>query len=129
MVVGLLGLGEDKGWTLGLLCLCPLCLPFICMIALCWASSGLLAISDRLCSSPSVVFANKFCWRPSVSCYSLGGLCTPYFISISSFRLGSVLCSADPDSKWLTRCMLNIRGVGIVHKCIQNMYNNNIFFK
>lgn len=30
-------------------------------VASSWASSGLLAICDRLCSSPRVVFANKFC--------------------------------------------------------------------
>lgn len=60
MVVGLLGLGHDKAWMSWWLCICSLCLPLICMIALCWASSGLLAISDRLCSIPNVIFAHKF---------------------------------------------------------------------
>jgi len=60
MVAGLLGLGDDKGWMSRLLCLYPLSFLFIWMIASRWASSGLLAVSDRLCSSPSAVFASKF---------------------------------------------------------------------
>lgn len=71
MIVGLLGLGDDKCWMSGLLCLCSACLPFICMVTLCWASDGLLETSDRLCRSPSVLFANRSCERPSVSCHSL----------------------------------------------------------
>lgn len=41
MVLGLLALGSDTGWMLGVLCL-----PFVCMIASHWASGGFLAISD-----------------------------------------------------------------------------------
>lgn len=52
MVAGFLGLRDDQGWMLGLLCLCPPCLPFVQMKAshhaghqvACWQSLTSFAV-------------------------------------------------------------------------------------